>query len=146
MILKREQIINANIEEVWEFFSNPRNLKIITPDYLGFDIISELPERMYEGLLIEYRVKPFLGIPLKWISEITKIKEKEYFIDEQKIGPYQLWHHTHIFEQQDKGILMKDIVYYELPFSPFSHVILPLVKGRLEDIFNYRSKKINEIF
>lgn len=146
MILAKEQFIKASIEEVWDFFSNPKNLKIITPPYLGFDIISNLPEKMYEGLIIEYRVKPFLGIPLKWISEITHIKKFEYFIDEQKIGPYKLWHHTHLFLPNNNGVLMKDIVYYELPFSPFSNFFLFLVKEKLKDIFDYRFTRIEEIF
>ncbi|MCS7205552.1 MAG: SRPBCC family protein [Leptospiraceae bacterium] len=146
MILQRVQHIPRNIDEVWDFFSNPRNLKIITPPYMGFDIINEVPEKMYEGLLIEYRVSPLLNIPLKWISEISYIKEKEYFIDEQKVGPYKLWHHTHIFEKKDNGVLMKDIVYYELPFSPISNIILPLIENRLKEIFNYRYNKIKELF
>lgn len=146
MILKREQLIKRDIDTVWEFFSNPRNLKIITPPYMGFDIINEIPEKMYEGLIIEYRVAPLFNIPLKWVSEITHIREKEYFIDEQKVGPYKLWHHTHIFIQREDGILMKDIVHYEVPLMPFSYIILPVVMNRLDEIFDYRYEKIKELF
>lgn len=146
MILKREQFIKSDIDTVWEFFSNPRNLKIITPPYMGFDIINDIPDKVYEGLIIEYTVSPLLNIPLKWISEISYVKDKEYFIDEQKVGPYKLWHHTHFFEKKDNGVLMKDIVYYELPFSPISNLFHFIVKMRLDEIFNFRFNKVNEIF
>ena len=94
--LHKKQLVNASIDEVWEFISTPWNLKIITPDYMGFDIISkELPEKIYPGMIISYSVKPILGIKMKWVTEITQIEEKRYFVDEQRIGPYAMWHHQH---------------------------------------------------
>lgn len=146
MILYRTQLIKNDIKTVWEFFSNPRNLKIITPEYMGFDIINHIPDEMYEGLIIEYKVAPLFNIPIKWVSEITHIEKYKYFIDEQKVGPYQLWHHTHRFTQKDDGVLMEDIVYYEIPFFIIGKIFAPIVINRLNEIFDYRKNKIEEIF
>lgn len=136
---KREQLVKTDIATCWEFFSSPKNLKKITPPYMGFDVKTEIPEYMYEGLIIAYKVKPLFGIPVEWITEITHVKEHKFFVDEQRKGPYRIWHHEHHFEETDRGILMTDIVSYEMPFGALGKLIQPiLVKKKLEEIFAYR--------
>ena len=114
--LQRIQRIPVSRREAWEFFSSPKNLKDITPSYLGFDIISELPEKIYPGMIISYRIKPLLGIPVKWVTEISHVKEEELFVDNQLSGPYKLWHHQHHFSDIPGGTEMKDILHYSLPW------------------------------
>ncbi len=136
---KREQLVKTDIVTCWEFFSSPKNLKKITPPYMGFDVKTDIPEYMYEGLIIAYTVKPLFGIPVEWITEITHVKEHKFFVDEQRKGPYKIWHHEHHFEETDRGILMTDIVSYEMPFGVLGKVVQPiLVKKKLEEIFAYR--------
>jgi len=145
--LEFTQIMNTTLDEAWSFFSRPENLRTITPSDLDFTIISDVPEKMYEGLLIEYKVRPMLGLRTKWVSKITNIKEKEYFIDEQVSGPYKLWHHQHFFRQTGNKVEMKDIVHYAIPFSPISTIFInSIVKKKLIYIFEFRKKKIEEIF
>jgi ligand-binding SRPBCC domain-containing protein len=133
---------------VWNFISSPKNLKTITPDYMGFDIITEgTPEKMYEGLIIAYKVSPLLGIKTTWVTEITNVKENRYFVDEQRIGPYKLWHHQHILEETAEGTLMTDIVSYAPPFGLLGNLANGIiVKRKLNEIFNYRTKVLNELF
>jgi ligand-binding SRPBCC domain-containing protein len=146
-VLERTQSVPVSVEKAWDFFSSPKNLQVITPDYLGFEILSDLPESMYEGLFIRYNVRPLLGIPLEWVTEITHIKDHEFFIDEQRKGPYKIWHHEHHFEAFDGGVRMFDRVSYELPMGLLGRMAHPiLVKGKLEEIFAYRFKKVEELF
>jgi ligand-binding SRPBCC domain-containing protein len=145
--LKTKQIIPTDLETCWDFFSSPKNLKIITPDYMGFETLVEIPEKMYAGLMIEYEVKPLMGIPMKWITEITHVDELKFFVDEQRKGPYKIWHHEHHFKQVENGIEMTDIVSYEVPFGILGKLAHPLiVKSKLNQIFDYRFKKVVEIF
>lgn len=146
--LQREQLINTSIDKLWHFFSDARNLQALTPSYMKFNITSgQLPDKVYPGQIITYKVSPLLGIPLTWVTEITQVKEGEYFIDEQRIGPYHIWHHEHHFKQTERGVLMKDIVYYALPLGPlgsFAHTLF--VRNQLSNIFNYRYEKIEQLF
>ena len=145
---KREQIIERSIDEVWNFIQNPKNLKIITPDYMGFDIKSEdVPDKMYEGLIISYKVAPLLNIKTTWVTEITHLKEKAYFVDEQRVGPYKIWHHQHIIKSIDNGVLMKDIVSYQPPLGILGNIANSLfIKKKLNEIFNYRTKALEKFF
>ncbi|WP_420378977.1 SRPBCC family protein [Gilvibacter sp.] len=145
---KRSQKIPATIDEVWDFISSPANLKEITPDYMGFDITSEdLPEKMYPGMIISYIVKPLLGIPTTWVTEITKVTDKAYFIDEQRVGPYKLWHHQHFIEPIAGGVLMCDIVSYQPPFGILGSIMNSLViRKKLKEIFDYRVQALNKRF
>ncbi len=137
--LHKKQILNIPLETAWDFFSNPKNLSRITPKKMGFDIKSELPERMYAGMIIEYTVKPVLGIPLNWVTEITHVDEPNFFIDEQRFGPYKFWHHQHIFKKISDGVEMEDIIHYGLPMGIFGRMAHPIiVKPELEGIFDYR--------
>lgn len=145
---KRSQKIPATIDEVWDFISSPANLKEITPDYMGFEVTSEgLPEKMYPGMIISYIVKPLLGIPTTWVTEITKVTDKSYFIDEQRVGPYKLWHHQHFIEPIEGGVLMRDIVSYQPPFGFLGSVMNSLViRKKLKEIFAYRVEAVNKRF
>jgi ligand-binding SRPBCC domain-containing protein len=145
--IKRTQLVKTDIETCWTFFSSPKNLKIITPDYMGFNTLTEVPEKMYEGLMIEYKVTPLLNIPLSWITEIKTVKENQFFVDEQRKGPYKIWHHEHHFKEVEGGVEMTDIVSYELPLGFLGRMMHPiLVKSKLEEIFAYRFKKVEELF
>ena len=136
------------MEKVWHHFSRPENLDKLTPENMAFQIISDIKDRpMYEGMIIRYRVSPVLNIPLNWATEITHIKDREYFIDEQRFGPYTLWHHEHHFEETPQGILMKDQLHYAIPFGIFGRIANAIfVEARIDEIFTYRQKCIDEIF
>lgn len=144
----RQQIIQSTIEDVWDFISSPKNLKLITPDYLGFDIISSnLPDKMYQGLIIHYKVSPILGIKLNWLTEITHIKACEYFVDEQRLGPYKFWHHQHYFTPTHEGVLMKDIVTYAPPYGLIGKFLNGIIiDKKLKEIFDYRRIRIEQQF
>ena len=146
--LVQEQQINCNLDEAWRFFSSPVNLKEITPDYMGFEITSDLGDgRMYPGQIITYIVTPLLGIPMRWATEITHVQDKKYFVDEQRFGPYSFWHHQHWFEENDDGVLMKDVVTYGLPLGPLGRIMNNvLVRSKLQEIFDYRTQKVNQLF
>tara|TARA_R110000764_G_scaffold9589_2_gene30578 strand:- start:387 stop:842 length:456 start_codon:yes stop_codon:yes gene_type:complete len=145
---KKTQEINASLEEVWKFISDPANLKKITPDYVGFDIISkDVPSKMYAGMIISYKVSPLFGIKTTWVTEITHLKENSYFVDEQRVGPYKIWHHQHRIQPMEKGTLMTDIVSYQPPLGLLGSVANTLIiKGKLNEIFDYRTKALDEIF
>lgn len=142
------QDIEAPLEKVWEFISAPQNLQEITPDYMGFEILSkDLPAVMYEGMIISYMVSPILGIKTNWVTEITQIKEKRYFVDEQRIGPYKMWHHQHFIEPSGAGTRMKDIVSYQPPFGLLGSIANKLViERKLAEIFQYRKEAIVKKF
>ena len=146
--LKRIQQLPISIAEAWNFFSSPANLAELTPDNLGFKIISlHHGEVMYAGQIIEYIVKPFLGIPLYWMTEITQVVDQKYFIDEQRYGPYCLWHHQHHFKENGSGVEMTDIIHYKLPLWFLGDIANELfVKNELNKIFEYRLKKAEELF
>ena len=136
----KEQKLNASLDEVWDFISSPGNLKQITPSYMGFDISSpNLAEKMYAGMMISYVVRPLFGIKTKWLTEITHVKDKSYFVDEQRFGPYVIWHHQHFIEPTDTGVLMKDIITYQPPFGVLGAIANTLIiQNKLEEIFEFR--------
>jgi ligand-binding SRPBCC domain-containing protein len=136
------------METAWDFFSSPANLAEITPDNLGFKTISKYHgEKMYPGQVIEYKVSPLLGIPLYWMTEITHVEHHRYFVDEQRFGPYSMWHHQHHFKQLEEGVEMTDIVHYKLPFWFFGDIANWLfVKQQLKGIFDYRFNAVKKYF
>ena len=145
--LEKSQDFPITIEECWEFFSNPSNLKIITPDYMGFEIIDLEKTKMYAGQIIKYNVTPLLGLNMNWVTEISHVKKNSFFVDEQRFGPYKFWHHKHKFEIIENGIRVIDILDYSLPCGPIGKLFHPiLIKPKLEEIFNYRERKLIEIF
>lgn len=143
--LRTVQLLPVSLEEAWDFFSHPKNLAEITPAALNLRFTNELfGADAYAGQVITYTVRPVLGIPLFWMTEITHLREGQYFVDEQRRGPYALWHHQHHFRPVAGGVEMTDIVHYQIPFYPFGELMLPLVRRKLKDIFNYRRNKIAE--
>jgi ligand-binding SRPBCC domain-containing protein len=145
--IRYSQFIPVPPEEAWDFFSDPRNLPRITPQWMSFELLSDPPERMYPGLLIEYRVRPLWGIPLRWLTEITHVVEPFLFVDEQRFGPYRLWHHQHRFRAVAGGVEMEDDVHYLLRGGPFGRVAQRyLVRPRLEEIFRFRRAAVERIF
>ncbi len=146
--LKTVQLIPVDIDTAWEFFSNPANLQAITPKNLGFKILSKHHgDKMYPGQIIEYKVSPVLGIPMYWMTEITHVKDKEFFVDEQRFGPYQLWHHQHHFKVVEGGVEMTDIVHYRNPLGFLGNIANTLfVKAQLKQIFEFRFKVVEELF
>jgi ligand-binding SRPBCC domain-containing protein len=138
--IKTVQTIPISLTEAWDFFSKPDNLKDITPSNLGFLIVSKHHGKtMYAGQIIEYTVKPILGIPLYWMTEITQVADQQYFIDEQRFGPYAMWHHQHHFKVVEGGVEMTDIVHYKLPFFFLGDIANWLfVKRQLKGIFDFR--------
>jgi ligand-binding SRPBCC domain-containing protein len=145
--IRQVQKLPLPVEEAWAFFSNPRNLVKITPVLLDFKITSELNEdEIYTGQRISYKVRPLLGIALTWISEITHVEKYRLFVDEQIKGPYKMWHHEHHFKSVSRGTEMTDIVQYKIPLGFLGSLGLPIVKKQLEEIFNYRRLKVEEMF
>ena len=146
--LKSTQRVPVSLERAWNFFSNANNLFTITPPFLNLKIINKLhQEEMYPGQIITYKVKPLLGIPLLWVTEITHVERGKLFVDEQRKGPYKFWHHQHHFKAIEGGVEMTDIVHYSLPLGlagQFAHKLS--VKDQLRKIFTYRYFKINELF
>ena len=138
--IKTVQKIPISLDKAWEYFSNPANLQSITPENMGFKVISKHHgEKMYAGQIIEYSVKPVMNISIYWMTEITQVKDKEYFIDEQRFGPYTLWHHQHHFKAIEGGVEMTDIVHYKNPFWIFGRIANTLfVKNKLKSIFDFR--------
>lgn len=147
--LHTKQIIRATRQEAWDFFSNPRNLAKITPPELGFEIITpDLVPQVREGMMIAYRVRPLLGLPMTWLSEITLVEPGVRFIDEQRVGPYAVWHHEHEFHDLGDGrIEMEDKATYVLPFAPLGDLAHAwLVRPQLKRIFAYREKAVRQLF
>lgn len=145
--LNTHQNLPITKKQAWDFLSDPKNLKSITPDYMGFKIVYGTEKKMYAGQIIQYVVTPILGIPTKWVTEITQVKEGEYFVDEQRFGPYSMWHHKHFIREIKGGIEMEDIVDYKIPLGILGRLIHPiLVAPKLKEIFTYRRAKLIEIF
>ena len=143
-----KQNIPASIDEIWDFISSPSNLKEITPKHMGFEVTGNTGKgQMYPGMIITYKVSPLLGIKLDWVTEITHVKDKEYFVDEQRIGPYTMWHHEHKIEPIAGGIMMTDIVTYQPPMGILGAIANTLfIKKQLEEIFGYRTVALENKF
>lgn len=141
------QHLPISLDEAWDFLSNPANLQRITPETMNFQILSGANRPMYAGQIIQYTVKPLLGIKTKWVTEITHVQPKSYFVDEQRLGPYKIWHHQHFLKEIENGIAMEDIVHYKLPLGILGEMAHPfLVKPKLNTIFEYRCQKLVELF
>ena len=142
-----KQELPITMEKAWVFLSDPKNLKRITPSYMGFDILSGADRSMFPGQIIQYRLTPLLGIPFRWVTEITHVEEGSYFVDEQRFGPYTFWHHKHFIYPTENGVVMEDIVDYKLPLGflgRFAHLLF--VRFKVKQIFNYREKALEQIF
>ncbi|MEM7297136.1 MAG: SRPBCC family protein [Bacteroidota bacterium] len=145
--LQVQQSLPISLAEAWEFFSSPKNLENITPSHMGFRITSGEPAKMYPGQIISYVVAVLPGIKTNWVTEITHVEENKFFVDEQRFGPYRMWHHEHHFEEGEEGVLMTDRVSYKIPFGFLGHIAQRLfVKRQLKTIFEYRVKSLEERF
>lgn len=145
--LQREQVIPAAVEAVWKYFCDPKNLNEITPPDMNFEIVFGGDAAMYEGQIIEYRVEFVRGVRSLWLTEIAHVREGEYFVDEQRIGPYRFWYHEHIFEAAPNGTKMTDHVAYAVPFGMLGDIVNTIwISKRLKDIFDFRKRKIMELF
>jgi ligand-binding SRPBCC domain-containing protein len=145
--LHSKQNLPISLEEAWAFLSDPKNLKVITPDYMGFKTLSGDDKAMFAGQIIQYIVTPVMGIPMKWVTEITHVESLKYFVDEQRFGPYDLWHHKHFLKAIPGGVEMEDIVDYKVPLGIIGQLVHPLlVKPKLKEIFDYRRAKLIELF
>lgn len=142
------QFIARPLDDVWAFFSRPENLNAITPEGVSFRILSPIAgQEMYEGMIIQYKISPFLGIQMNWVTEITHIEPGRFFIDDQRVGPYALWHHQHHFEARDGGVEMTDILHYHVPFGPLGTLANALfVERQIESIFAFRKVAIEQLF
>lgn len=144
--LRARQRLPLSPEAAWAFFSDPANLQEITPPSLSFEITSEVPERMYAGLIVTYRIRALWSIPMTWVTEITHVEAPRYFVDEQRFGPYRFWHHQHHFRRVEGGVELTDIVHYSPP-GPGAPLVDRLVVGpRLREIFRYRREFLAERF
>jgi ligand-binding SRPBCC domain-containing protein len=146
--LKFTQLIPKDINKVWDFFSSPHNLETITPDFVDFKVTSaHVEDKIYPGMIITYKIKPVFNIPVEWVTEITHIESPNYFVDEQRYGPYSFWHHKHFFKETEGGVQMTDLIHYRLPFWFAGRIINSLfVERRLRQIFEYRRAKVDELF
>ncbi|MDB5006180.1 MAG: hypothetical protein JWP45_573 [Mucilaginibacter sp.] len=148
-LLKTEQTIPVSLADAWDFFSSPLNLAKITPKEMSFVVTSDFnrDEKIYAGMIITYRVSPVFGIKMNWMTEITHVKDSEYFVDEQRFGPFALWHHQHHFKAIKGGVLMTDILNYAIPYGIIGRLgNAVLVDKQIKKIFSYREKAIKELF
>jgi ligand-binding SRPBCC domain-containing protein len=146
--IKAIQKIPISVDEAWDFFSHPKNLAKMTPEKLNLKFVNELyGDEMYAGQVMEYKVKPILGIPMYWMTEITHVQPKQFFVDEQRFGPYSMWHHQHHFKTLDGGVEMTDLIHYKIPGWFLGDMANSLfVRKQLKNIFSYRFQKVEEMF
>lgn len=145
--LHRRQILPISREQAWSFFATPRNLEEITPSFLRFRITSDVPEDIYPGLIITYRIAAVAGIPMTWVTEIKHVMPDHQFVDEQRIGPYRFWHHLHRFHAVEGGIEMEDLVHYAMPWGWLGRLVHQLfIRKRLEAIFDFRRDYLERLF
>lgn len=145
--IKQQQFLPITLAEAWSFFATPTNLNKITPPEMKFKVLSEVPEQMYEGLIIRYEIMPMLNIPMHWVTEITHIKPLQFFVDEQRQGPYNIWHHEHHFAEVDGGVMMTDILHYDIGKSIFGWLAGHLFVHRaVRQIFDHRKVVLDELF
>jgi ligand-binding SRPBCC domain-containing protein len=144
--LERTQRLPIGIEEAWGFFSDPHNLPRITPPFMKFEIASPVATRMYAGMIIRYRVRPLLGVPVAWVTEITHVEEPFRFVDEQRFGPYRFWHHQHHLREVEGGVEAGDLIHYALPLDPAGRLVQRWMVGpQLETIFDFRQRTLEQL-
>ncbi|MFP4316545.1 MAG: SRPBCC family protein [Desulfovibrionales bacterium] len=144
--LYRTQVLAAPLQEVWTFFSDPSNLCDITPEWLGFTMTCPRSEHTYAGQILTYSVRPFPGMRLQWVTEITHMAPPHFFVDEQRTGPYRLWHHEHRFRKVESGTEAEDLVHYILPLGVVGRLVHPMIRKRLEAIFDFRASALKHRF
>ena len=145
--LKYSQKLPINLNEAWDFLSSPNNLELITPKSMDFNIIDWDKKKAYPGQIIQYTVKPILGIKINWVTEITQVRDKEFFVDEQRFGPYTFWNHKHFIKEIEGGVIMEDVIHYKPPFG-FVGVLLNFlfINSKLNSIFKHRELELIKTF
>ncbi len=145
--IDRRQVLPTTLEAAWAFFSDPRNLSVITPPDMHFEVISDVPAEVHAGLLIQYRVEPFAGWRAHWVTEITQVSAPRLFVDEQRFGPYRFWHHQHHFREVPGGVEVRDLIHYSLPGGPLGALVnARAVAPRLAAIFDFRERVLAQRF
>jgi len=145
---KAVQFLPIDKKEAWDFFSSPTNLTLMTPPEMDFKILTSLSSgEIFDGMKIDYRVKPLFGISMHWQTEIKKVENQRSFTDTQIKGPYEIWEHTHIFSESNDGVLMQDVVNYKLPLGYIGVMMNSiLIRKKIENIFEYRKKVLQKLF
>ena len=145
--LKYSQKLPISLNEAWDFLSSPNNLELITPKSMDFNIIDWDKKKAYPGQIIQYPVKPLLGIKINWVTEITQVRDKELFIDEQRFGPYTFWHHKHFIKEIEGGIIMEDVIHYKPPFGLIGVLLNFLfINSKLNSVFKHRELELIKTF
>ena len=145
--IHQRQVLPISRKEAWSFFSRPENLAEITPPDVGFQIMHNHGDGTFQGKIISYKIKVFPFITMTWVTEITSVRDGHNFVDDQRIGPYALWHHQHHFHDHPDGIEMEDLVHYTLPFGWFGQIAhMFFVKNKLKQIFEFRRVAIAQKF
>jgi len=145
--LKYSQKLPISLNEAWDFLSSPSNLELITPKSMDFKITDYDKKKAYPGQIIQYTVKPLLGIKINWVTEITQVQDKEFFVDEQRFGPYSFWHHKHFIKEIENGVLMEDVIHYKVPLGPIGVLLNFLfINSNLKSIFKYRKQELIKTF
>ena len=145
--LKYSQKLPISLNEAWDFLSSPSNLELITPKSMDFNITDYDNKKAYPGQIIQYTVKPLLGIKINWVTEITQVQDKEFFVDEQRFGPYSFWHHKHFIKEIENGVLMEDVIHYKIPLGPIGVLLNFLfINSKLKSIFKYRKQELIKTF
>jgi len=145
--LKYSQKLPINLNEAWDFLLSPNNLELITPKSMDFNITDWDKRKAYPGQIIQYTVRPIFGFKINWVTEITQVKDKEFFIDEQRFGPYSFWHHKHFIKEIDGGVLMEDVIHYKIPFGPIGVLLNFLfINSKLNSVFKYRELELIKNF
>jgi ligand-binding SRPBCC domain-containing protein len=145
--LKYSQKLPISLNEAWDFLSSPNNLELITPKSMDFNITDWDKKKAYPGQIIRYTVKPILGIKINWVTEITHVRGKEYFVDEQRFGPYTFWHHKHFIKEIEGGVIMEDVIHYKPPFGLIGVLLNFLfINSKLNSIFKHRELELIKTF
>ena len=145
--LKYSQKLPISLNEAWDFLSSPSNLELITPKSMDFNITDYDNKKAYPGQIIQYTVKPLFGMKINWVTEITQVQDKEFFVDEQRFGPYSFWHHKHFIKEIENGVLMEDVIHYKIPLGPIGVLLNFLfINSKLKSIFKYRKQELIKTF
>lgn len=145
--LEAKHVLPIPLEEAWAFFSDPSKLPVITPPSLNLSPTSPLPSEMHPGMVVTYKISPFPGLKLLWVTEITHVQDRAFFVDEQRAGPYSFWHHQHHFQAVTEGTAMHDIVHFAVPFGVLGDIAGGgTVRRKVKEIFAYRRKALDERF
>ena len=145
--LKYSQKLPISLNEAWDFLSSPSNLELITPKSMDFNITDYDNKKAYPGQIIQYTVKPLIGMKINWVTEITQVQDKEFFVDEQRFGPYSFWHHKHFIKEIENGVLMEDVIHYKIPLGPIGVLLNFLfINSKLKSIFKYRKQELIKTF